>query len=142
MFLRDELVLSADRVVADIGSGTGLLTQILLEMGNQVHAVEPNRASGNHVPIYANEAGLSVERPSESAKPLFYAVSKSEGAGDNSAIVSLYEYRHTETDQHLYSIDPALRQRVWIRTAQPLCQVWKAPPGTLLWDSEAKPFNP
>ena len=42
-FLRDGLGLTPDRVVADIGSGTGLLTRMLLEMGQHVHAVEPNR---------------------------------------------------------------------------------------------------
>jgi SAM-dependent methyltransferase len=42
-YLRDRLGLTPERVVADIGSGTGLLTRMLLEMGNHVHAVEPNR---------------------------------------------------------------------------------------------------
>lgn len=42
-FLRKELGLTADRVIADIGSGTGLLTRLLLEMGNRVHAIEPNQ---------------------------------------------------------------------------------------------------
>jgi len=31
-----------DKVVADIGSGTGLLTKIFLDNGNRVYAVEPN----------------------------------------------------------------------------------------------------
>ena len=103
------------------------------------YAVEPDRASDDLVPIYAHDAGLTAERPGESAKPLFFALSRS---GDNAAIVSLYEYRHTETEQRVYSTDPARRQRGWIRTAQPLCRVWKAPPGPLLRDSEAKPYNP
>ena len=103
------------------------------------YAVESDRVSGDLVGIYAQGSGLTAEPPSESAKPLFYALSKSEPAGDNPAIVSLYEYRHTETEQCLYSTDPAGRQRGWIRTAQPLCRVWKAPPGPLLLDSEAKP---
>jgi len=42
-FLRAQLGLTPERVVADIGSGTGLLTRMLLEMGNHVHAVEPNQ---------------------------------------------------------------------------------------------------
>ncbi len=104
------------------------------------YAIEPGRASGDLVPIYAHNAGLTAERPSGSAKPLFYTLSKSQPDSDNAAIVPLYEYRHTETEQCLYSTDPALRQRGWIRTAQPLCRVWKAPLGPLLRDSEAKPF--
>lgn len=34
--------LRRDSVVADIGSGTGLFTRLLLENGNLVYAVEPN----------------------------------------------------------------------------------------------------
>jgi len=105
-------------------------------------AVEPERASGDLVGIYAQGSGLTTERPSESAKPLFYAQPASEPAGDNPAIVSLYEYRHADTDQCLYSTDPALRQRGWIRTGQPLCRAWKAPPGPLPRGSEARPYNP
>jgi hypothetical protein len=103
------------------------------------YAVEPGRASGDLVPIYAHDAGLTAERPNESAKPLFFALSRS---GDNAAIVSLYEYRHTETEQRVYSTNPAQRRRGWVRTAQPLCRVWKAPPGPLLLDREAKCYNP
>ena len=103
------------------------------------YASEPGGASDELVPIYANDAGLTTERPGESAKPLFYAVPKSDPAHDNAAIVPLYEYRHTETEQRLYSTDPARRQKGWVRTAQPLCQVWQAPPGPLLIDSAAKP---
>jgi ubiquinone/menaquinone biosynthesis C-methylase UbiE len=40
--LKSECGLTPDSVVADIGSGTGLLTRDFLENGNQVFAVEPN----------------------------------------------------------------------------------------------------
>ncbi|MEA3224728.1 MAG: hypothetical protein U9Q07_02170 [Planctomycetota bacterium] len=105
------------------------------------YAVEPGRASDDLVAIYTNDTELTTESPERSAKALFYAVSKIAPAGDNAAIVSLYEYRHSDSEQRLYSTDPARRQRGWIRTAQPLCRVWKAPPGPLLRDSEAKPYN-
>ena len=42
--LRDELGLRPGHVVADVGSGTGILTEMLLANGNRVVAVEPNRA--------------------------------------------------------------------------------------------------
>ena len=87
---------------------------------------------------YINSMGKRVAHPT-TAKPLFYALSMSDEAGDNTAIVSLHEYRHTETEQRLYSTDPARRQRGWIRTGQSLCRVWKAPPGPLLLDRKAKP---
>ncbi len=40
--LRDQFGFSAESRVADIGSGTGLLTQLFLDHGNPVWAVEPN----------------------------------------------------------------------------------------------------
>ena len=41
---RDEMNLTADSVVADIGSGTGLSAKLFLENGNPVYGVEPNAA--------------------------------------------------------------------------------------------------
>jgi SAM-dependent methyltransferase len=43
-FMRDELGLSAASVVADVGSGTGILSEMLLGAGCRVFAVEPNAA--------------------------------------------------------------------------------------------------
>ena len=42
--LRDECGLTPDSVVVDVGSGTGLLTQLFLENGNVVYGIEPNTA--------------------------------------------------------------------------------------------------
>jgi SAM-dependent methyltransferase len=42
--LRSDLGLRPAHVVADIGSGTGLLSRLLVENGNVVYGVEPNRA--------------------------------------------------------------------------------------------------
>lgn len=42
--LRRECGLTPDWRVADIGSGTGMLTRLFLENGNRVDAVEPNKA--------------------------------------------------------------------------------------------------
>ncbi|HTR47205.1 MAG TPA: class I SAM-dependent methyltransferase [Verrucomicrobiae bacterium] len=42
--LRDNCGLRPESVVADIGSGTGLLTRMFLENGNAVYGVEPNAA--------------------------------------------------------------------------------------------------
>jgi SAM-dependent methyltransferase len=47
--LESECGLNADSVVADLGSGTGLLTELFLKHGNRVFGVEPNpemRAAG------------------------------------------------------------------------------------------------
>jgi SAM-dependent methyltransferase len=43
-FLRDELNLQTDSVVADIGSGTGISSRLFVENGNTVFGVEPNDA--------------------------------------------------------------------------------------------------
>src|SRR5947209_10684741 len=40
--LRDECGLTSSSVIADIASGTGLFTRLLLENGNEVFGVEPN----------------------------------------------------------------------------------------------------
>ncbi len=41
--LRKECQLTSSSLVADIGAGTGALTKLFLQNGNQVFAVEPNR---------------------------------------------------------------------------------------------------
>ena len=41
--LREECGLAASSLIADIGSGTGALTELFLQNGNRVFAVEPNR---------------------------------------------------------------------------------------------------
>jgi len=43
-FLRAELGLSPSSIIADVGSGTGILTEMLLQGGNTIFAVEPNDA--------------------------------------------------------------------------------------------------
>jgi ubiquinone/menaquinone biosynthesis C-methylase UbiE len=54
--LRSECGLRPDHVVADVASGTGLFTQLLLENGNSVFAVEPNlemrEAGAQHLATY------------------------------------------------------------------------------------------
>ncbi len=42
--MRDKLGLTAVHVVADVGSGTGILAKLLLDNGNVVYGVEPNAA--------------------------------------------------------------------------------------------------
>jgi len=42
--LRQECGLTSDSVIADVASGTGIFTRLLLENGNRVYGVEPNEA--------------------------------------------------------------------------------------------------
>ena len=58
-FMRDKLGFTRAHVVADVGSGTGILAEMLLKHGNAVYAVEPNepmrRAAEEMIaPRYAN----------------------------------------------------------------------------------------
>lgn len=43
-FLIDECNLTKDQIIADVGSGTGLLSKLFLNYGNSVFGVEPNQA--------------------------------------------------------------------------------------------------
>lgn len=42
-FLKEKSILLKNTVIADIGSGTGILTKIFLDNGNHVYGVEPNK---------------------------------------------------------------------------------------------------
>ena len=42
-FLKEKKILTDDTVIADIGSGTGILSRLFLDNGNQVYGVEPNK---------------------------------------------------------------------------------------------------
>lgn len=41
-FLKEENILKESSVVADIGSGTGILSELFIKNGNKVYSVEPN----------------------------------------------------------------------------------------------------
>src|SRR6184192_3848291 len=42
--LKNECALTPSAVIADVASGTGIFTRLLLENGNRVYGVEPNQA--------------------------------------------------------------------------------------------------
>jgi len=42
-FLKKRKILAKNTVIADIGSGTGILTKIFLDNGNRVYGIEPNK---------------------------------------------------------------------------------------------------
>src|SRR5882757_1999014 len=52
--LVSECGLSQDSIVADVGSGTGFLTELFLRNGNKVFGVEPNREMRTAAEIYLN----------------------------------------------------------------------------------------
>lgn len=74
-FMEEELELSKDSVIADIGSGTGILSELFLRHGNKVFGVEPNdemrRAAEEQLasyPAFASVNGSAEETtlPSQS----------------------------------------------------------------------------
>ena len=42
-FLKEKNILAKNTIIADIGSGTGILTKIFLDNDNQVYGIEPNK---------------------------------------------------------------------------------------------------
>ncbi|MEO6691441.1 MAG: class I SAM-dependent methyltransferase [Saprospiraceae bacterium] len=42
-YLKEEINLTPNNIIADIGSGTGISTEVFLKNGNKVYAVEPNK---------------------------------------------------------------------------------------------------
>ena len=56
--LESECGLTKDSVVADVGSGTGILTELLLKNGNRVFGIEPNEA----MRVFAEETLKDYQR--------------------------------------------------------------------------------
>lgn len=66
--IREKFSFSSRHLVADIGSGTGIFTRLLLENGNRVYAVEPNKnmleASKEYLSCYDDRCTF-IERSAE-----------------------------------------------------------------------------
>jgi hypothetical protein len=111
------------------------------------YAIEPAKANDGLIPVYADTISvksgraisLSLKRSGPTARLLFYALPSSYQKEENSGVTALFEYRHADTGQRLYSTEQQLYDSDWIRTEKPLCYVWKAPSEELLIDSKAKP---
>jgi len=54
------------------------------------------------------------------------------------AVVPLYEYRHIESGERVYSTEPNLKSNVLKRAAQPICRVWRNPMSLLIVDHMTK----
>ena len=69
MYLNERIDFNANRIVADVGSGTGICAEMFLKNGNMVYAVEPNKemreAADNLLSGYPNY--VSVNGSSESS---------------------------------------------------------------------------
>ena len=117
---------------------------------NPFFAIPPDRVYPGLIPIYASRLKtqkgatrlLQASSTSQSSdKILFYAIAvEDDTQGKQSpATALLYEYRNDSTGECLYSTNPELQSEGWVRTAKPICRVWKAPAGQFLFDSKARP---
>ncbi len=108
------------------------------------YAVEPGRRSAQMIGVYAHELSdgttrLAVIPPGGSGEPLFHVLPAGWGT-PNESVVPLYEYRHADSGRRLYSTQPLSNQAGWSRAREPVCQVWKTPPGPMLLDSKGTPM--
>ena len=74
-FLKSAYGLSAEHIAADIGSGTGISSELFLKNGNQVYAIEPNR-----------EMRMAAEAL-HADTPHFHS---REGTGENTGLANAY----------------------------------------------------
>lgn len=69
-FLKEEINLSSEFIIADIGSGTGILSKIFLDNGNKVFCIEPNsemrKAGETYLKNYKNF--ISINGTAESSQ--------------------------------------------------------------------------
>ena len=118
--LAREGVLRPDDVVADVGSGTGILTRLLLAHGNTVHAVEPNAAM-------AEEARARL-----GGNPRFRPVSgRAEATGLPDASCDVVTAAQAF---HWFDVDGARRElRRILRPGGPVVLTWSDGKHTLTW---------
>jgi hypothetical protein len=117
---------------------------------NPFFAIPPDRVYPGLIPVYASRLNtpkgaaiiLKAGSPSQAGeKPLFYAIAADDDIKSKQlpATTLLYEYRNDGTGEYLYSTNPELQREGWIRTAKPICRVWKAPASQFLFDIKARP---
>lgn len=102
-FFRREMGLTADSVIADIGSGTGISARLFLENGNVVIGVEPNAAMRAAAEEYL--AGLGGFRSVE-------GTADATGLPDGSADFVI-------AAQAFHWFEPESTRREWVRILKP-----------------------
>jgi hypothetical protein len=107
------------------------------------YAVEPGRGSDRMIAVYAEklpEGGIRLTtRPADpSAKALFHALPPTGSGPAGEHIVPLHEYRHADSGGRIYSKPPP-NQAGWSRGQEPLCQVWRVPPGPVVLEGQGRP---
>lgn len=54
-FLTEHIGLTDEKIIADVGSGTGISTELFLENGNKVYGIEPNKEMREAAEKYLNK---------------------------------------------------------------------------------------
>jgi SAM-dependent methyltransferase len=101
--LRDECGLRTDHVVADIGSGTGILSRMFLENGNRVFGVEPNDEMR-----HAGEAFLSTFKTFSSVAGSAEATTLPDSSVDFVTVAQAFHW-----------FEPAATRREFLRILRP-----------------------
>jgi SAM-dependent methyltransferase len=118
--LGDECGLTHDSLVADVGSGTGILSELFLQNGNRVYGVEPNREmreAGERL-LSAYENFVSVDGRAE-------ATTLADGSVD-----------FVTAGQAFHWFDPEAARREFVRVLRP--GGW----AVLLWNSRRMEGTP
>lgn len=99
------------------------------------YAVPAGRKGDGLIPIYSVGGELTRDRPSDGAKPLFYALPAESKPGEKPQpdIASLYEYRDGDGKKR-YAVDDEL---AGARSPRPLCRVWRNPSSVTTFDYDA-----
>ncbi len=110
------------------------------------YAVNPRRGDNRMITVYADKlpngfASLTTHPGDASATPVFHALPPTGQTPANECIVPLYAYRHADSGRRLYATQTPSDQAGWSREQEPLCQVWKTPPGPMLLDAEGRPIE-
>lgn len=120
-FLQDELGLTAEAVIADVGSGTGLLAEPFLKNGNRVYGVEPNQAM----------------RAAAAAVLAGYAHFRSVDGAAEATTLPPTSVDFVTAGQSFHWFEPAPTRREFGRILKPggwVALVWNA------WKADASPF--
>jgi len=112
-YLSQQTDLASTQIVADVGSGTGILTRLLLDFGLTVFAIEPN------LPM-RNEAELEL-----SAYPKFRSI---DGTAENTHL-DQNSVDHIFAAQAFHWFQPEPTRREWLRILKPAGFAY------LLWNS-------
>jgi hypothetical protein len=116
--------------------------------GVEFFALPPNRRADATIPIYAlpGKSGVRLTRETppgapEPPKPIFHALpAEARDKELSPSIVPLYEYRRNDQpDAFIYSTADRLADKRLVRSAEPLCRVWRNPMSSSILDRNVDP---